>query len=71
MIETFRDAFKNKDIRKKILMTILFIFIYRLGCYIVVPGFAGIDMEDSTGMDLVSILDAITGSALSNVHCLL
>ncbi len=66
MIETFRDAFKNKDIRKKILMTILFIFIYRIGCYIVVPGFVGIDMDDSTGVDLVSILNAITGSALSN-----
>ncbi len=66
MIETFRDAFKNKDIRRKILMTILFIFIYRVGCYIVVPGFNGITMEDSTGVDLVSILNAITGSALSN-----
>lgn len=66
MIETFRDAFKNKDIRKKILMTILFIFIYRVGCYIVVPGFEGITMDDSTGVDLVSILNAITGSALSN-----
>ncbi len=66
MIETFRDAFKNKDIRRKILMTILFLFIYRIGCYIVVPGFNGIKMDESTGVDLVSILNAITGSALSN-----
>lgn len=64
MIETFRNAFKIKEVRKKIFMTILFIAIYRLGCYIVVPGFNGIAV-DTESMDLVSILNAITGSALS------
>lgn len=64
MIETFRNAFKIKEVRKKLFMTILFIAIYRLGCYIVVPGFNGITV-DTDSMDLVSILNAITGSALS------
>lgn len=65
MIETIRNAFKIKEVRKKILWTILFVIIYRLGCYIVVPGFNGVTIASDTGADLVSILNAITGSALT------
>ena len=38
MFKTFINAFKIKDIRKKILMTLLLIVIYRLGCFIPIPG---------------------------------
>lgn len=65
MIETFRNAFKIKEVRKKILLTILFVILYRLGCYIQVPGFVGIELDTSGGVDLITVLNAITGSALS------
>ena len=38
MIQTLKNAFKIKEIRNKILLTILLVIIYRIGCYIPVPG---------------------------------
>lgn len=63
MFETIRNAFKIKDVRKKILMTILFVVIFRLGCYITIPGLNSINFEGS--MDIFGLLNSITGSALS------
>ena len=63
MFETIRNAFKIKDVRKKIFMTILFLIIFRLGCYITVPGLAAIDLSSTT--DIFGLLNSITGSALS------
>ncbi|MEG1528492.1 MAG: preprotein translocase subunit SecY [Clostridia bacterium] len=66
MFETIKNAFKVKEVRNKILMTILFVFIYRLGCFIPIPGldiYGNIDLGDS--YNLLSIMNAITGSALA------
>ena len=38
MFETLKKAFKVKEIRVKIWWTLLFLLIYRIGCYIPVPG---------------------------------
>ena len=38
MLSTFINAFKIKDIRKKILYTLLLIVVYRLGSAIPIPG---------------------------------
>ena len=38
MFKTFTDFFKNKDVRKRILVTLLILFIYRLGSAIPAPG---------------------------------
>ena len=38
MFKTFIDFFKNKDVRKRILITLLILFIYRLGSAIPAPG---------------------------------
>ena len=64
MFETIRNAFKIKDVRNKILWTILFVVIYRLGCYITVPGLQAINIEDGT-TSIMGLLNSITGSALS------
>lgn len=63
MFETIRNAFKIKDVRKKILLTLLFVVIYRLGCFITVPGLQPVDLDSST--DIFGLLNSITGSALS------
>ena len=69
MFETIRNAFKIKDVRKKIFMTILFIILFRLGCYITVPGLNDISKaladNNSSGMNIFGLLNSITGSALS------
>ncbi len=62
MWETIRNAFKIKDVRNKILWTIFFVVLYRLGCYITVPGLNAIEVS---GDGVLGLLDSITGSALS------
>ena len=55
MFETIRNAFKIKDVRNKILMTILFVVLYRLGCYITVPGLSAIDLSEDK-MDIFGLV---------------
>ena len=66
MFETIRNAFKIKDVRRKIFMTILFIVLFRIGCYIQIPGLNGLgDALESNSMNIFGLLNSITGSALS------
>ncbi|MBQ9104494.1 MAG: preprotein translocase subunit SecY [Clostridia bacterium] len=62
MFQTIVNAFKIKEVRQKILITIGLLFIYRLGCHIPVPGvdmFAGLD-----GYNFLAIMSAVSGGAL-------
>jgi len=67
MFETLKNAFKTKEIRVKIIFTLLLILVYRIGCYIPVPT---IDSQqvmkafESTG-DFLGMLNMVTGSSLS------
>ena len=67
MFETIKNCFKNKEIRKKIWITLLLLLIFRLGCYIPVPG---IDVKlFSNAIENVSFLEimsAISGGSLAN-----
>lgn len=67
MFETLKNAFKNKDVRTKILITLGLLFIYRLGCWIPIPGIdAAVYAESITSDSLLGLLSGITGSALQN-----
>ena len=69
MFKTLASAFKNKDIRKGLLITILLLLVYRLGCFLPIPG---IDPDvygykiDSDDLGVLTLLNSITGSALAN-----
>lgn len=69
MFETIKNAWKIKEIRIKILITLGLILMYRLGAFIPVAGI-DIDAFNSTfGQDQLSflgIMNAIVGGALSN-----
>jgi len=66
MIETLKNAFRNKDIRKKIFLTLLLLLIFRLGCYIPVPGLVRSSFEEAVkGNDFLQLMSGITGDALS------
>lgn len=39
MFETLKNAFKSKEIRVKIFITLALILVYRIGCYIPIPTF--------------------------------
>lgn len=67
MIETLKNAFRNKDIRKKIIFTLLLLLLFRVGCYIPIPGLTRDTFSSAvTGNDFLSLMSGITGSALAN-----
>ncbi len=66
MFQTFINAFKIKEIRKKILITLLLIVIYRLGCFIPIPGVNTEVLAQAVEQyDILGFLDLLTGSSFS------
>ncbi len=66
MLQTIINALKVKEIRRKVYMMLLLLLVFRIGCYIPVPGldrgaFSGI-VESN---DFLSLMSSITGGALS------
>ena len=68
MFETLKNAFKSKEIRVKIWITLALILVYRIGCYIPIPTFNMASMQSSTAFnsDFLSILNVITGGSMQN-----
>lgn len=68
MFETLKNAFKVKEIRVKIWWTLLFVLLYRLGCFIPVPGVGNglITSEQLESVSYLNIMSMMTGGALTN-----
>ena len=67
MFETIKNALLNKEIRKKLLLTLLLLLVFRVGCYIPVPGLNRIRFESAIkGNDFLQLMSGITGNALQN-----
>ena len=67
MFETLKNAFKVKEIRIKIWMTLLFVLIYRIGCYIPVPGVGtGSFAAAIADVSYLNIMSMMTGGSLAN-----
>ena len=69
MLKTLREAFAQKDLRQKILMTLGLMLVYCVGCFLPIPG---IDpavfssaVNDSGSNSFLSLLSSLTGGALS------
>lgn len=68
-IETIKNIWAVEELRQRILITLLFVIIYRLGTYIVIPG---IDpqtlkaLEGQTESGLLALMDMFSGGAFSN-----
>lgn len=67
MFKTIKNAFKTPDVRKRILYTLLLIVIFRLGCYITVPGVNSIALNEAMGNSngIAGLIDMISGGAFS------
>ena len=69
MLQTLINAFKVKDIRRKVWMMLLLLLVFRIGCYIPVPGLDR-DLFQSNfgegGNDFLTLMSSITGGALAN-----
>ena len=67
MFETIKNCFKNKEIRKKIWITLLILLIFRLGCYIPVPGmYVDSFASQINDVSFLEIMSSITGGSLAN-----
>ena len=68
-VQTIRNIWTIEELRKRILVTMLLVLIYRLGCYVVLPG---ISIEDIKALSsftnksgLMQLLDMFSGGAFS------
>ena len=68
MFKTIKNALKTPDVRKKLLYTLLLIVIFRLGCYITVPGVDSFQLAEAfSGQGISSLIDMISGGAFSRL----
>ena len=68
MFETFRNAWKIEDLRKKLLYTLLVIVIFRLGCAIPVPFIAPEALQGwvaGQSGSMLGYIDMLTGGSFS------
>jgi preprotein translocase subunit SecY len=69
LIETLKNIYKIEDLRNRILTTIGFVLIYRLGAHIVLPGIDPVklgELKDQTSEGIMNLLDMFSGGAFSN-----
>lgn len=65
MWQTILNAFRDKDIRKKILLTLGILLIFRIGCYIPLPGIDYTYLRDTTSTNsLLELMSIMSGGAL-------
>lgn len=66
MFKTIKNAFKTPEIRKKMWYTLLLIILFRLGCYITVPGVNAVKLAELMGdssSSLAGMINLISGGA--------
>ena len=67
--ETIKNIFKIEELRKRIVYTFLLILVYRLGCFIVLPGIDATllaNLQSNTQEGLVGLLNMFSGGAFGN-----
>ena len=66
MFKTLSDAFKIKEVRNKIILTLVLLFIYRLGCWLPIPGLEqGAFSDEVSNNTFLGLLSSVSGGALS------
>ncbi len=66
MLQTLINAFKVKEIRRKVYMMLLLLLVFRIGCFIPVPGLNRSEFATAiSGNDFLTLMSSITGGALS------
>ena len=67
--ENIRNIFKIEELRKRITYTILIIFIYRFGSYVVLPGIDPnqlAELQNQSSSGLLGLLNMFSGGAFAN-----
>ena len=65
-IDTLKNIWSIDELRKRILFTLLLVLVYRVGCYITLPGINPAKLSDKEGPGgLLGILNMFAGGAFS------
>ncbi len=68
MFKTLKNALKTPDVRKRLMYTLILIIVFRLGCYITVPGVDSFQLAEAfNGQGMASLIDLISGGAFSRL----
>ena len=67
MFKTIKNALKTPDVRKRLLYTLILIILFRLGCYITVPGVNTVLLNEAmtSNNGFSGFIDIISGGAFS------
>jgi preprotein translocase subunit SecY len=63
--DTLRNIFSIEDLRKRIFLTLGLIFIYRLGCFVVLPGVDPTKIASGGAKGIFQIFDLFAGGAFT------
>lgn len=67
--EVLKNIWTIEELRKRLLITLLLVLIYRLGCYVVLPGISPADLDAlskfTNKSGLMQLLDMFSGGAFS------
>jgi preprotein translocase subunit SecY len=68
-VDTLKNIWTIEELRKRILVTMLLVLVYRLGCYVVLPGISPSDIDALANFTnksgLMQLLDMFSGGAFS------
>ena len=70
MLESIKNIFSVKDIRKKLLFTLLILVLFRIGTFITIPGLDKIAINEQLGAStngLTTMINLISGGAFSRL----
>ncbi|MBR0299585.1 MAG: preprotein translocase subunit SecY [Bacteroidales bacterium] len=68
-IQTIQNIFKIEELRKRLLYTLGLILVYRLGCFVVLPGIDATmlaKLQNTASEGLVGLLNMFSGGAFGN-----
>lgn len=67
MFKTIKNALKTPEVRKRLLYTLVLIVVFRLGCFITIPGVDTFALNEAMGSDngIGGLINIISGGAFS------
>ena len=67
MFNTIKNALKTPDVRKRLLFTLLLIVVFRLGCFISVPGIDPSLLQTGESDGIKGLINLLTGGAFTRL----
>ena len=59
ILQVLKNSFKVPELRKKLFMTLILILIFRIGCFIPMPGLSDTALSSLAGNGLFQFMDIL------------